>query len=60
MWWYVLQVLVMFAVGSHAIYYEWNQNGYAVAIVAGGAAFGVTWLINWLLLKFPRKQQGPY
>ena len=57
MWWYVLQTCVLIAVAWHSIYFEWNQNGYAVGAVAIGAAYCVTWLVGWLLLKLRRSKQ---
>lgn len=59
MWWYALQGGVIIAVAFHAIYFEWNQNGYAVGAVGIGAAYCATWLVGWLLLKFPRHQKRP-
>jgi len=59
MWWYVLQTATLIAVAWHSIYFEWNQNGYAVGAVAIGTAYCVTWLVGWLLLKFRRDKQEP-
>lgn len=58
--WYIFQTLVVFAVGCHAIYFEWNQNGYAVGAVAVVTAYAATWLVGWLRLKFTRQKQRPY
>lgn len=59
MGWYVLQTVTLIAVAWHSIYFEWNQNGFAVGAVAIGAAYCVTWLVGWLLLKFRRRKEEP-
>jgi len=61
--WGFLQFLVMFAVGSAAIYWQWDAGGPAIGAVAVGAAFGVTWglsrLIDWLRSRrLPLQQEG--
>lgn len=58
--WFVLQISIFVAVGFHAIYFEWNQNGYAVGAVAVVTAYAATWLVGWLRLKFTRQKQRPY
>lgn len=58
--WYFVQICIVIGVYWHAIYFEWNQNGYAVGVVALAVAYGFTWLVGWLRLKFTRQKQRPY
>lgn len=44
--WMLFQSLIVFAVCSMGIYYEWTPNGYALSFVAGCTAAAATWLLG--------------
>lgn len=43
---YLLQILVIFAVGASNIYWHWTPNGYLVGLIGIGIAYGLTLLIS--------------
>ena len=45
----LLQCGIVFAVAASNIKWKWTPNGYLVAIVAVGAAFGATVLLSGLM-----------
>lgn len=46
--WSLFQIAVVIGVVFHSIYFEWNQNGMAVGVIAVGAAYCLTWLLTRL------------
>ena len=53
--WFLLQSLIIFAVMSSNIYWQWTPNGYLAGLIGAGAAFFATMGANQLLL-WARKQ----
>jgi len=47
--WLLFQSAIMIAVGWTGIYYEWTPNKVTLGIVAVGAAWLATWIINKLI-----------
>jgi len=52
--WYVLQMLVVFAVVTSNAYLHWTPNGYLAGFIGVGAAMLVTFLLS-LAIDFVRK-----
>lgn len=48
MGWLIFQALIIFAVVSSNIHYQWTPNGYLAGIIGVGVAYLVTLLINKL------------
>jgi hypothetical protein len=46
MWWYLLQVSIIFAAVASNIHWHWTPNGYLPAILGAGLAWVLTRLVN--------------
>ena len=43
--WFLLQSLIIFAVCASNIHYQWTPNAYIPALLGGGLAYGLTYLL---------------
>jgi hypothetical protein len=43
--WFLLQSLIVFAVVASNIAWQWTPNGWIPALLGGGLAYGLTWLL---------------
>jgi hypothetical protein len=54
--WFLIQSSIIFAVMASNIRYKWTPNPYVAGLVAAGAAFAATALLNELLTWARRYQ----
>ncbi|HXP66426.1 MAG TPA: hypothetical protein VN815_13195 [Steroidobacteraceae bacterium] len=56
--WFLIQGLIVFAVGTSNLYWHWTPNPYVAGGLGVAAAMLVTLIWNDLLLLLARKKRG--